>query len=362
MGYNEIEAIGGSDSMNIYDVARMAGVSTATVSRVINHSGKVSEESRRKVESVIAREGYIPNAFAHSLNTKKSATIGIICPVISDVNHANPVSELSHLLRREGFEVLLINTENNMDSKREFFVSLIKRQVDAAIVIGCNTTLREKEDFQYAAEHIPVFIINGRIDGENIYCCLCDEASIAKEAVRLLCQSGYEKVLSLYDSQTYSGMKKLAGYREGMRAYSSFEPIEIMLDSGRSSFYGAAEVIRQSQGKLDFDAVFTADDSLAAGAMKVLAAMGREKTPMIGFNNTILGACTSPELTSVDNHLCQQCSIVISSLRSVLRGEKPTQCLTLEGAFCWRESFPRPEEVPENGENADGWSSFVTKT
>ena len=103
-------------SMNIYDVARLAGVSTATVSRVINHSGKVSEESRRKVENVIAREGYIPNAFAHSLNTKKSATIGIICPVISDVNHANPVSELSRLLRREGFEVLLINTESNMES------------------------------------------------------------------------------------------------------------------------------------------------------------------------------------------------------------------------------------------------------
>lgn len=130
--------------MNIYDVARMAGVSTATVSRVINHSGKVSEESRRKVESVIAREGYIPNAFAHSLNTKKSKTIGIICPVISDVNHAYPVSELSRLLRREGFEVLLINTESNMESKRAFFVSLINRQVDAAIVIGCNTTQQEK--------------------------------------------------------------------------------------------------------------------------------------------------------------------------------------------------------------------------
>ena len=166
----------------------------------------------------------------------------------------------------------------------------------------------------------------------------------------------------LYDSQTYSGVKKLAGYREGMRAYSASEPIEIMLDSERSSFYGAAEIVRQSQGKLNFDAVFTADDSLAAGALKALTAMGRSETPVIGFNNTILGACTSPELTSIDNHLCQQCSIVISTLRSVLHGEKPTQCLTLEGTFCWRESFPRPEEIPENGENAEGWSSFVTKT
>ena len=328
--------------MNIYDVARMAGVSTATVSRVINHSGKVSEESSRKVESVIAPEGYIPNAFAHSLNTKKSKTIGIICPVISDVNHAYPVSELSHLLRREGFEVLLINTESNMESKRAFFVSLINRQVDAAIVIGCNTTQQEKEDFQYAAAHIPVFVINGRIDGDNIYCCLCDEVSIAREAVRLLCQSGHERVLYLYDSQTYSGMKKLSGYREGMRAHSSFDPMEIMVDSEASSFFGAIDVIRRIQGEMDFDAVFTADDSLAAGAMKALVALGREQVPMIGFNNTLLGPCSSPELTSIDNHLCQQCRIAISSLLSVLRGETPTQCLTLKGSFCWRDSFPKP--------------------
>ena len=325
--------------MNIYDIARMAGVSTATVSRVINHSGKVSEKSRQKVEEIIAREGFIPNAFAHSLNTKQSATVGIICPVISDVNHAYPVSELSRMLRKEGFEVLLINTESNTESKRPFFISLINRQVDAAIVISCNNTQEEQEDFRYAAEHIPVFIVNGRIDGENIYCSLCDEKSIARETVRLFCNAGHPRVLYLYDSQTYSGEMKLSGYYEGMNLYADCEPMAILIDSERGSFFGAADVIEQISGKIEFDAIFSADDSLAIGAMKALQKIGRSPIPTVGFNNTVLGVCSSPELTSIDNHLCQQCSIAISSLLSVLRGGKPTQCLTLKGSLCWRNTF-----------------------
>ena len=123
--------------MNIYDIAKLANVSTATVSRVLNNSGPISQKSREKVEAVIAREGFIPNAFAHNLNTKQSHTIGIICPVIADPNHAYPVAELNRLLRANGFEILLISTQSNAESKRPYFQSLIHRQVDVVTTFSC---------------------------------------------------------------------------------------------------------------------------------------------------------------------------------------------------------------------------------
>lgn len=330
--------------MNIYDIACMAGVSTATVSRVLNNSGHVSEASRKKVEEVIAREGYIPNAFAHSLTTKNSHTIGIICPVISDANHAYPVAELSRLLRENGFEILLISTPSNVESKRPYFVSLINRQVDAAVVIGCSCSPQEAADFQYAARHVPVFVVNGRIEGENIYCTLCDEEKAASEMVRRFAEMGRRRVLYLYDSETYSGHMKLSGYQKGMKLYSDAEPIAVRIhDGGTSSFYQTVKTVRSLLIDSDFDAVLTADDSLAVGAAKALAEAGRKAVPMIGFNNTILSRCATPELSSVDNRMKQQCELTVQTLLSVLKGKRSSPCITLDALLVERASLTQFE-------------------
>lgn len=326
--------------MNIYDIACLAGVSTATVSRVLNNSGPVSEASRKKVEEVIAREGFIPNALAHSLTTKNSHTIGIICPVISDANHAYPVAELSRLLRDDGFEILLISTPSNVESKRPYFVSLINRQVDAAIVIGCSCTAQETEDFQYAARHVPVFVLNGRIEGENIFCTLCDEEKAACDMVRRFAGMGRKRVLYLYDSETYSGHMKLSGYLRGMELYSDANPVAVQVQSsGTSSFDPTVETVCSMLADSAFDAVLTADDSLAVGAAKALAECGRAPVPMIGFNNTILSRCATPELSSVDNRMQQQCELTVQTLLSVLKGRRSSPCITLDALLVERASL-----------------------
>ncbi|MDD3213110.1 MAG: LacI family DNA-binding transcriptional regulator [Eubacteriales bacterium] len=321
--------------MNIYDIAKLAGVSTATVSRVINNSGPVSQKSRRKVEAVIAREGFIPNAFAHNLNTKQSHTIGIICPVISDPNHAYPVAELSRMLRENGFEILLINALSNAESKRPYFMSLIHRQVDAAIVIGCNHTAEERDDFLYAAEYIPVFIVNGRIEGKNIYSTLCDERKAAREVVGLFARSGFQRILYLYDSETCSGAMKLEGYLQGVKDCGG-SPMAVQIVSDGSSFYQTVDTVREMMGRIGFDAVLSADDSLTVGAAKALQEANRPPVPMIGFNNTILSRCATPELSSIDNCMKQQCSLTVQTLLSVLQGKKTSPCIALDARLIWR--------------------------
>ena len=85
--------------MNIKEIAKLAGVSVATVSRVINNNPNVSSASKEKVLSVMAENNYTPNLFARGLNTKSINTVGILCPDIGDVNHARTVSSLEHSLR-----------------------------------------------------------------------------------------------------------------------------------------------------------------------------------------------------------------------------------------------------------------------
>lgn len=328
--------------MNIYEIAFLAGVSTATVSRVLNHSGCVSEDTRKKVEAVIAREEYIPNAYAHSLTTKQSHTIGIICPDISDANHAYPVAVLSHLLRAQGFEILLIGTSNNEESKRQHFVSLIRRQVEAAIVISCNATEEEKADFRYAAGHFPVFILNGEIEGERIYSVRCDEYAAASGIVRMFVDAGRKHVLYLYDSHTYSGQMKMEGYRHGMNAYSHEEPMLVFIDGGTLSVLPyAMEQISCLLDQFTFDAVLAADDLLAIAVEKALRQAKRPSVPMVGFNNSTFSITATPELSSVDIRLANQCEIIVQNLLKVLSGGHPDSSTVLDTKLYKRESLLR---------------------
>ncbi len=326
--------------MNIYDIARLAGVSSATVSRVLNHAPHVSAASREKVEAVIREQGFIPNAIAQTLNTRQSRTIGIVCPVISDLNHAIPVAELTRLLRSSQYESLLVNTETNLSSKRSVFTSLIERQVDAIIVIGCNTTAVEKADFLYAASRLPVFIVNGYIEGENIYCTLCDEGKVTYEAARTLLSQGCSSILYLYDSETYSGHEKLAGYTRAMKESGLPLLVRRVVSEG-TSYYKSLAVTCELLESTSFDAVIAADDSLALGAGKARILAGLPPVPMLGFNNTMLSQVATPSLSSVDNRIKQQCLLTVQSLLTVLQGNSAAARITLDGEIIVRSTFQK---------------------
>ena len=138
-------------------------------------------------------------------------------------------------------------------------------------------------------------------------------------------------MLYLYDSETYSGHMKLNGYQKGMKLYSDTEPTAVQIrSSGTSSFYQTVDTVRGMLKDNTFDAVLTADDSLAVGAAKALAEAGREPVPMIGFNNTILSRCATPEVSSVDNRIKQQCELTVQTLLNVLKGKRSSPCITLD--------------------------------
>ena len=328
--------------MNIYDIAEKAGVSLATVSRVINNSKNVSKQSKNKVMEVINQEKYVPNIFARKLNSSSSKTIGILCPIISDINHVKPVSILEHMLREAGYDILLCCTDSVGENKTKALNLLHNRRVDAIILIG--STVEEVEHYEHfvpIAAEIPILIINGKVDLDNVYCVLSDERTAIRQLIETLHQAGCGNILYLNDTCSFSGYQKILGYKDGLQSCGLPDRPELILQVPEAD----DELSLSYQMMLDFidtglafDSLVAADDILAAGAQKALQSRGIS-IPIVGFNNSRFAQCATPELSSVDTNMETVCATATQILLDVLRGRHPAASVLISTRLVERDSF-----------------------
>ena len=136
--------------MTIYDIAKACGVSIATVSRVLNNSDKVSEKTRQKVLAVIQQQNYSPNPFARGLGLDSMKMIGLLCTDVSDAFYAKAVALVEHELKQRGLDMMLVCTGNDLNEKKKYIQFLLKKHVDAIILIG--SPFREDGDNSHIAE------------------------------------------------------------------------------------------------------------------------------------------------------------------------------------------------------------------
>lgn len=328
--------------MNIYDIAKKAGVSPSTVSRVINHNENVSEKSKKRVQEVMQQEGYIPNVFARGLNLNSIKTVGILCPVIDDLNHARAVAMVEHQLRDNGFDSLLCCTGSNLEDKEKYLTLFLNKRVDAIVVIGSTMEELEKpQAFESAAKRVPILIINGLVRCPNVYCVLCDEEAAMIDMVHKLHERGHERIVYLTDSPTYSAHQKLSGYQKGLRACGLEEDSRLILRIPDNGKEGAAAMERLGQliaSGTAFSAVMACDDTVAIGALKALRAHHMD-IPVVGFNNSDFAFYSSPALSSIDNRMSTLAKSAIDILMNVFSGEDAISRIMISARFVERESF-----------------------
>lgn len=312
--------------MNIYDIAQMANVSIATVSRVVNNSPKVSEKTRKKVMDIIDRYGYTPNVFAQGLGLNTMHTIGILVPTISDLYISRAVACIEENLHEMGYDIILSCSGYTAKSKEIHIEMLLSKRIDALILVGSTYAGSDDETHNTdyiakAAEEIPVFIINGLIDGENIYCNAAEDYRISYDVTKELINRGRKNIIFLTDSKSYSANQKKRGYENALKDAGlavSQDHVLFMkndIDMVRSLFC--------NYDYLDYDAVFATDDAMAIGVLKYLESIGRKvpaEVSVVGYNNSQLCKCTTPELTSVDNKVELVALQTVNNLREVLNG------------------------------------------
>ena len=330
--------------MNIYDISQKAGVSIATVSRVINNSSNVSEKTKQRVLKIIKESNYTPNVFARGLGKKSMQTVGILCTDSSDLYIAQAVYFLERELRTKGYNSILCCTGYQLKDKQSSLKLLLSKQTDALILIGSSYIEEKESDVEYiknAAKQLPIILLNGHMEGKNIYSILCDDYSATKDATLKLMDNGKKDILFLYRASTYSGKQKLRGYRDAhlLRNLPLNEELICLCNEKDQNILTIFDIL--SKKDIRFNGVMAADDQLAIQALKYTR---RQSIPIpqsleiIGYNNSILGTCCEPELTSIDNKVEAICTTATTTLMSVFEEQAIPSKTMLSGTLIKRQT------------------------
>ncbi len=326
-------------NINIYDIAKQAGVSIATVSRVLNNSQNVNQNTREKVLQVIENASFTPNSFARGLGLGTMRMVGILCTDVADLYYSAAVASIERLLRENGLNAMLCCTGNKIEDKKTAMSILLSKKVDAIILVG--SAFKEQSDnshIEQAAKQVPVIIVNGLVECESTYCVLCEESEAMRENVLRLYEKGCRDILYIYDTKSYSGTQKLEGYHLGHEQLKIPVNEKLILNTQKSVDIVTEQVAEILSSGQNVDAVLASEDILAIGALKAISQQER-KIPIIGFNNSILAECSSPALTSVDNMVETLCTIAVNELCELLDGKTPPMRVKIAARLVERDTF-----------------------
>ncbi|WAA09268.1 LacI family DNA-binding transcriptional regulator [Fervidibacillus albus] len=284
----------------IRDVAKLAGVSVATVSRVLNNQGYVHEDTRKKVERAIHELNYKPNAVARSLYKKTSKSIGLIIPDITNPFFPQLVRAVEETMNRSGYTVLLFNSDEVLKRERHIIDLMVTKYVDGIIIVS-NTI--KYEHLQHLT--IPIVALD-RVISQEIPSVSVNNYEGARKAVRLLKEKGCKKIAHLRGPENvFTAEERLRGYLDEM---SSQEMESIIYVGNYELKTSMVETMRLLTEHPDIDGIFAGNDVMAVGAIKAITKLGihiPNELKIIGFDGIELGTVITPELSTMKQPIVQ---------------------------------------------------------
>ena len=288
--------------MNIYDIAREAGVSITTVSRVLNNKANVSEKTRRKIQEVLERHNYQPSAIARGLVSGTMKTVAILMVDVRTPHYAMTAFTMEQKLSKLGYMVLLCNTGENREDWKRYLRELYERKADGIILVGSIYKQLEEDDALDLVRGIPIVMSNGKIDRENVYSVMVDEGRGIELATEHLYRRGHRKIAYVKDKQTESAERKKNGYLRKMAELGFPEEDRTVCEIEYTAEAGAR--IALSLHDKGYDAVVFGEDLTAVGAVNGLLDAGIAvpgEMAVTGCNNSEYATLCRPGLTSINN-------------------------------------------------------------
>lgn len=287
--------------ITIRDVARQAGVSVATVSRVLNNSALVSPDTRDVVMKAVTQLGYRPNANAQALATQVSDTIGVVVMDVSDAFFGALVKAVDTVAQQHHKYVLIGNSYHEAEKERHAIEVLIRQRCSALIVHSKALSDAELSDFM---QHIPgMVLINRIVPGFAHRCVGLDNVSGALMATRMLLNHGHQRIgyLSSNHGIEDDDMRR-EGWSKALQEQGIIAP-DSWVGSGSPDMQGGEAAMVELLGRnLGLTAVFSYNDSMAAGALTTLKDNGivvPQHLSLIGFDDIPISRYTDPQLTTV---------------------------------------------------------------
>ncbi|MBG3012873.1 substrate-binding domain-containing protein [Proteus faecis] len=285
----------------IKDVAKEAGVSVATVSRVINNSPKASQTSIETVNAAMQKLGYRPNAAARALVSQSTQTLGVLVHDVSDPFFGTLVKAVDNVARQSGKHILVCNGYHDAQDERQSIELLINSRCDGLVIHS--KALSDEELLAYAHEVKSMVLINRFIPEIAERCVALDNYKGAWMATEHLIRQGHTKIA--YISSTHhieDTTQRLAGYKAALEA-NNISLSESYIEYGEPEGEGGEKAMMHLLTKsIDFTAVVTYNDFMAAGALSVLDENEipvPEKISVIGFDDVLIARYIHPRLTTV---------------------------------------------------------------
>ncbi len=333
--------------ITIYDIAREAGVSPATVSRVLTSNAKVKSDKLEAVQAVIAKYNFRPNALARGLTETRRKVIGIIMADVRNPYYANLFVACEQAARTKGYSLLLENSLGQQEIEEQQLVLMEEQRVDAIILVGGRADdLHSNESFvekvNQVSNSIPV-ILTGKLDGTSCYQVRIDAIKTMDLVMEHLIALGHR------DIALVGGLDSVAAsYEKRMRYKQILAKYQIPCRPEYYENYGSYDYETgyiQTQKLLALDNIPTAvigiNDSASAGAMNCILEHGfriPEDISVVGYDNTLICNVVTPKLTSVDYNYDDFAEKLIATVEGVYSSASLPPLQLIEPSLIIRDS------------------------
>lgn len=295
--------------MTIYDIAKIAGVSASTVSRVVNGKPGIKAETRKQIEELLKKYDYRPNENARGLVNQESKLIGILITDIRYAFHVDIAYYIQEELEKEGYCALIINTGDSDKKKVQAIQTLARRRVDGVILVGStfqNEKVKEALEACFSGE--PVIMTNGYLDLPNIKGVLVDEKDGVASCVDLMVKKGHRKLAFVLPNHTPSNLSKQQGFVESMEK-NGWKKEELWLYEAPTTLEDGKRITEQIlMEHPDVEGIMYGEDLAAVSAIRVLIDRGisiPEQVAVMGVDNSRYCDLCYPKLSSLNNKMVE---------------------------------------------------------
>jgi LacI family transcriptional regulator len=325
----------------IKDIAKMAGVSKATVSRVLNNSKPVSSDVRQKVMAVIDQTGYQPSSVARSLTTRRTNLIGVVIPDVSNPVFSKIIEGIESEANKNDYNILLCNSRYNEDKELKYLDILKDKEVDGIILNSYHASAKVAKKLEAIGK--PTVLVGTQLDQTPFPVVRIDNEKAAYEAVTYLVESGHAHIGMIHGPKNdpIAGTTRLKGYQQALEDANLKLKVTLLIEGHfklEDGYQGAQALVQLNP---EITAIFCANDEMAIGAIKGLTDIGRkvpEEISVLGFDDIDIARIYSPALTTVSQPFREKGKCAMAAILSLIQGERVSQVLIHPHELIIRES------------------------
>lgn len=332
----------------LQDVAKRAGVSTMTVSRVINNSGYINKKTRERVELAIAELGYVPNALARSLRFKQTKTLALIISDITNPFFTTLARGVEDIASEQGFSVIFCNTDESRNKESEYLNVVIQKQVDGVLLVPAYSSIESSKFLQDCG--VPFVVLDRRVPGLDVDMVRCDSEQGAYQIISHLLDLGHQRIAALSGPrEVTTAADRIAGYRRALTERGlEGEAIEYY---GEFTVKSGYEMATRALASAAPTALFGANNFIVIGAMRALKEANLrvpEDISVVTFDDLLEAIGVDSTLTVIRQPAYDIGRRATSLLLDRLSGAAPTapQDIILPTQLIARGSSAPPAVVP----------------